>query len=147
MKQKNLELGCRWYPIGFSSFVFASIPGVFFCRKIWKMGACDAGMMAVNASPVQQPSWAPPDMATSSGLEVVESSAGPLDMDHVRLAAALPSTLPSSLSTKDGSMLGNQKAEVFALAHRGRVEAEAAAYLEAETRKTEAHAQTLQVGY
>ncbi len=44
-----------------------------------------------------------------------------------------------------GAGVRNVKAETIAEAHRERVEAEARAYLQAETRKAEAHAATAQV--
>lgn len=44
-----------------------------------------------------------------------------------------------------GAAVRNVKAETIAEAHRERVEAEARAYLQSETRKAEAHAATAQV--
>lgn len=67
------------------------------------------------------------------------------DRDDTVATTGPVSPKTSSGVASPGTRSVNEKAQAFADAHRERVSSEAAAYLEAETRKLEARAQGLQV--
>jgi hypothetical protein len=72
-------------------------------------------------------------------------SAGELPLSPGTKESLSPGSKGSMSPMSPGAAVRNVKAETIAEAHRERVEAEARAYLQSETRKAEARAATAQV--